>query len=248
MNTTSYLLPLRCSARATASLLLFPHAGGHANFFARWQQHLPDTLNLYGLQLPGRMGRAGEPYDHDFSATTTRIAAELAQLRPSTLHLFGHSLGGLLAYGSALQLQRQGLAVQSLCLSGVAAPLHQRQRHVEGLSEAQVMDRIMAYGGIPDELLKDKELLDFFLQPLKADLRLLDDFCHSDCWPGERLRVPMHAFCGRADRLAGVVQMSAWSDLAGAGFQLDTFEGGHFYLQAASERLCARLAHITADA
>ncbi len=246
MNTAAYLLPLRCSSRATATLLLCPHAGGHANVFARWGQQLPDTLNVYGLQLPGRMGRSSEPFDQDFSATTRRIAGELAALRAPALHLFGHSLGGLLAYGCALQLQRQGLLVQSLCLSGVAAPMHQRLRHVEGLSEAQVMDRIMAYGGIPEELLKDKELLDFFLQPLKADLRLLDDFCHSDCWPGERLRVPLHAFCGRADRIAGVQPMSAWSDLAGAGFQLDTFEGGHFYLQAASEALCARLARIAA--
>lgn len=247
MCAAAYLLPLRSSPSAAAHWVLFPHAGGHANVFARWPLRLAKAMNVHGVQLPGRMGRCQEPFDQDFSATTRRIAAEIAALAPAPVHLFGHSLGGLLAYGCALQLQRIGVPARSLCLSGVAAPQHQRLRHVEGLSEAQVMDRIMAYGGIPDELQNDPELLAYFLKPLKADLRLLDSYSRSDCWPGERLMVPVHAFCGREDLAAGPFQMTGWADLAGAGFDLASFDGGHFYLLAAADALCGRLNVIASD-
>ena len=40
-------------------LILFPHAGGSASAFRTWE--MPQEFEVYGVQLPGRGPRRGEP-------------------------------------------------------------------------------------------------------------------------------------------------------------------------------------------
>ena len=238
----SYLLAINRPPVPVATFVLFPHAGSHANYFCRWREHLPPQAAVWAVQLPGRMNRSGQTYDHDFALTTCRIADAIEKAAVGEVHLYGHSLGGLLAFGTSLQLQRrQWRQLKSLSVSGCASPARQCFRNPKALNDKELMDRILAYGGIPEELLRDRELLDFFLPAVKADLLLLDHFSLGLDWQDARLDIPIRAYCGQDDKVANRELMSDWKRYTDDAFTLEEFPGSHFFIAGACAELCGRL-------
>lgn len=240
--SNSYLIPLQRPEHAVVNFVLFPHAGSHANFFWRWRQHLPPDAAVFAVQLAGRMNRSQLPYDEDFAITTRHIAEAVEKQTHGPVHFYGHSLGGLLAFGTALQIQRRRLCpLRSLSISGTAAPPKQKYRGFRTMNDREVTDCILAYGGIPDELLADTELLNFFLPTVRADLRLLDDFNRLRDWVGQRVSVPLYAYCGRDDKVANRELMADWRLFTDGHFSLDDFPGSHFFISEFTAELCQRL-------
>lgn len=240
--SSAYLVPIHAPPSPVASVVLFHHAGSHANYFAGWRHFFPEDVAIHAVQLPGRMSRAGQVFDVQFSDTARKIAAAIQDCVHTDALLFGHSLGGLLAYVTGTCLQRAGWPhLRGLGLSGCASPQWQRHRGLHLLDESQWLSRILAYGGVPKELMQDPDLLAFFLPPLKADLLLLDRFSLDVQDIHERLDVPLQAFYGVDDPVAGQGLMAGWAQCTSAEFSLTAFPGHHFFVAQAAPALCAAL-------
>ncbi|MEM9232901.1 MAG: thioesterase domain-containing protein, partial [Pseudomonadota bacterium] len=83
---------------ASRVLLLFPFAGAGASVFREWSAHLPDDIEPWALQLPGREDRLEEDCLTEWNEALTTTVEEcevMAAGRP--LHFYGHSLGALMA-------------------------------------------------------------------------------------------------------------------------------------------------------
>ena len=101
---------LRRQPRPAAALRLycFPHSGGSAGEYLRWSTSLPG-VEVWGLQPPGpRQPARGATADDD--ARPRRRHPRGGGLRRSPYAFFGHSLGALVAYETALALRDRGLA------------------------------------------------------------------------------------------------------------------------------------------
>src|SRR4051812_48826937 len=107
------------AADAAVSLVCVPHAGAGASAYASWRHLLPADVLLHSVQLPGREDRLGEPLPADLGAVADRVAPCLdRQTRSRPLVLFGHSMGGLLAYALAQRLEEAGRPVAHVVVSG----------------------------------------------------------------------------------------------------------------------------------
>lgn len=60
-------------------------------------------------------------------------------------------------------------------------------------------------GGIPSELLKNKEVLDFFLPIIKHDFRILESYHYE---PATKLDIPIDVFYGSSE--AEESEMAGW--------------------------------------
>lgn len=83
---------------AVCRLICFPHAGGSANAFRPWPNLLGPRVEVHVIQYPGRANRFAEPFVDDMSVAADRIARELAAQSNRPYALFGHSMGGAIAY------------------------------------------------------------------------------------------------------------------------------------------------------
>src|SRR5690606_33103860 len=61
-------------------LFCFPHAGGSAALFHRWPLQLPKTLELLGVQLPGRGSRFNEPHVRRLGALVEGLSRAMIPL------------------------------------------------------------------------------------------------------------------------------------------------------------------------
>ena len=82
---------------ATKRLICVPHAGAGASIYRPWLALLPETIELYALQLPKREERYQAPALQDWESVEQALEEVATKLSPIPTVIFGHSLGSLLA-------------------------------------------------------------------------------------------------------------------------------------------------------
>ncbi|GAA4080146.1 thioesterase II family protein [Nonomuraea soli] len=233
-----WLLCRRRRPGAASRLYCFPHSGGAAGEYVRWSDALPGT-EVWGVQPPGRGGRLAEPAFDSMAALVEAVVGEAAFEPPYTL--FGHSLGALVAYETALLLRERGLpAPERLILSAYGSPyLHRPGEPVHELGDTALMEAVeRAYGPLPDAVREDAELRSLVLGGLRADLAIVATYRPAPAVP---LDIPI-TVVGGADDAESPERLVAWHGLTTGPFDLRLFPGGHFYFRERSDELMRFLA------
>jgi medium-chain acyl-[acyl-carrier-protein] hydrolase len=225
---------------ARGVVFCFPFAGGGATFYRPWAQLAPPSLAICPVQLPGREERLFEqPFDR-MQPLVAAAADELLPFLDRRYALFGHSMGALVAYELAQALRARGApAPLHLFVSGAPAP-HRAAEIVPifDLPEEPFMAALRRYGGLPDEVLQSRELLDLLLPRLRVDLAVTGTYVWSDRPP---LAFPITAFGGEEDVTVSPDVVKAWREHTVAAFDAHMFPGGHFFLSAAARHVVARI-------
>lgn len=219
---------------AAVRLVCFPHAGGSASAYRSWRAAAPEDVELTAVQYPGREDRIREAPWTDAVAMASAVADLLADER-RPLVLFGHSLGGTIAYEVARRLPRPP---RRLVVSARIAPTVSPARVFEGSDDA-VLDRLYRLGGTSRAVLDHAELRELVLPAFRADLAAADGYVHR---PDPPLRCPVRLFLGADDPAVARADAERWREVAPSVEQRE-FPGGHFYLQdRPAEILTAALA------
>jgi surfactin synthase thioesterase subunit len=95
------------------------------------------------------------------------------------------------------------------------------------------------YGGIPQAVLQEPDLMALLLPGLRADMTALETHRPPLRPP---LSCPISAFGGDADALTSRAELEAWALESTAPFRVRVFRGGHFYLVAHRAEILADLA------
>lgn len=229
------LLIFRRNRRAAVRLFCFHYAGGSASIFRNWTDALPDEVELAAVQLPGHLGRYGEPLIDRAPELIEKIYAELRPEIDRPYCLFGHSMGALLAYEFARLMQlRTEFTPAHLIVSAKRAPhLPRIEPMCSHLPTEEFIAKIREYDGTPPEVLQDAHLVDLLLPIWRADLALAEHYEHL---PGPQLQCPITVLGARDDRWDSERDMQAWRRFTAASFALHVLEGGHFFLHSASGR------------
>jgi surfactin synthase thioesterase subunit len=143
---------------------------------------------------------------------------------------FGHSMGAILAWAVTHGLADAGRPLpRHLIVSGRRGPrVADREPKLSGLTDAAFIAAIKnRYGGIPDELARDAEVMEVLLPPLRADIAALESF---ELPAAKRLPLPISVLGGRDDRMTTLDDLAAWSDETSSELRLRLYPGGHFYL------------------
>jgi medium-chain acyl-[acyl-carrier-protein] hydrolase len=219
------------SAGAALRMFCFPYAGGNASIFRNWHIRLPNCVEVYGIQLPGRCDRFAE-------YPLTRMAEVVSKLGPALLPLlrgpfafFGHSMGAILSFEAARWLQRtHQIYPRHLYVSGRRAPhIPDMDPPLHQLNQTDFIGRLSQLNGIPTEILASVEMLEVVLPVLRADAEVCETYQYVDDVP---LRCPITAFGGKDDGDETLERMEEWCKHTTSHFRLHALEGGHFFIHS----------------
>ncbi|MEU8119216.1 alpha/beta fold hydrolase [Spirillospora sp. NPDC049024] len=234
-----WLRPLRVQDVPRLRLVCFPHAGGAAGFFRTWGARLPDGVELYGVQYPGRQDRVREPYAQGIDELTEPVAEVLESMGEVPLALFGHSMGAAVAHETARRLESAlGRPQAGLIVSGRPAPDRLRPSAVHLGGEPALLEDLRRLGGTSDEVLDDPAMRALILPTLAADYRLIETYRPSDTAP---VRTPVCACVSDADPEVDPDEAAGWEYHTTGPFQLRVFPGDHFYLVPQEDELVERI-------
>lgn len=208
-------------------LFCLPHAGGGASFFRSWQAQMPAGVQVCRIQPPGREGRIGEPAYRQMTVLVAELAAQMRPWLDQPFALFGHSMGSVVAYELACALQRMARTPVQLWVSACRAPHLADIRPIHHLPRAEFLAALGARGGTPRSVLENQDYMAMMEPVLRADLELIERW-HRSTW--QPLPCPITALAATDDGVTPLEAVQAWRPYTNAGFALQCFSGGHFYL------------------
>jgi surfactin synthase thioesterase subunit len=217
-------------------LVIFPHAGGSAAAYRDLARRLQDRFDVHCTELPGHGRLRQQPFLDDMHKV---VDAALAQARTATAGrpaaFFGHSMGAWVAFLAAGRMTDD--RPTHLFLSAARPPHLGVHRKLLGLAPETFVRELERMGGVPPELLADREALELFLPALRADLRLLEPYQPPR---GRPLDIPITVLRATGDDISDA-DASAWRETTTAECRVHTLPGGHFYLMEHADLVAAVL-------
>nr|WP_275884443.1 alpha/beta fold hydrolase [Streptomyces sp. FXJ1.172]WEP00989.1 alpha/beta fold hydrolase [Streptomyces sp. FXJ1.172] len=211
-------------------LACLPFAGSGAGFFRGWEKLGVSEVTVLPVQLPGREERfLDDPFTEVADAVaelTPKILADAGGRAP--LALFGHSLGAVLAYEIARELERIGHpGLCHLFVSGSPGPHNGRAERATGLPDKEFLAGVQRFAGYRHAAFDDPELAEVLLPVLRADVQMHENYRATGTEP---LSVPITALRGEQDELVSREQAEQWAGQTRGAFAYRELPGGHMYL------------------
>lgn len=233
---------LRSGTPGALHLVGIPYAGGQSLGFRPLVQHLPEAWGAWALDPPGHGWALGTPLD-----CVEQLADLYVQHLPTSLWqgalLFGHSLGGYVAYALAQRLETLGAEPAGVVISATVPPQH-RSAYASFLTmdDATLLDVLIRFGGVPSQWAQDPEVFDHFKDALRADFRAFEAF---NLQPPQ-VRLPLLALAAQDDVVCRPEHARSWQQ-ALPGCQFDVLPGDHMYLHTRPAELARRLVDFATE-
>jgi len=213
------------AAPGTPVLVWFPFAGGTASHVAGWADDLPG-VGLVGVQYPGRAERWGEPYPADVAALAAGVADALTT-SPAGAILWGHSLGALVAWATARELERRGRRPRALVVTGRRAPGRPATfDHLADLDDDALVAALVAMDPDSRAPALRGDARRYVLDLVRADARLARTVLDA-APPALGLSVPLVAATGADDPAALAADLPEWAAFTSGPARFGTLVGGH---------------------
>lgn len=218
----------RARPAATARLICVPYAGGAASVYRAWEHLVPDNIEVCAVEFPGRGARLGEAPFRRLPPLVRSLTDALEPLLDLPFAIFGHSMGGLVAFEVARQLRRRGWS-EPCHLFVSASPSPDRPPALPLLHDApdkELKEQLQQLNGTPREVLENDELMALALPVIRADFAALEtyEFHHEP-----PLDVPLTVIGGLQDRTVRPVALQGWRAHSTRP-RLALLPGDHFFV------------------
>ncbi|OHB69488.1 MAG: hypothetical protein A2V70_10240 [Planctomycetes bacterium RBG_13_63_9] len=232
-ETVAWLPSLRANSGARLRLFCLAHAGGGASLFCRWSAGLPAAIEILPVQLPGHQQRLSEPPYREMEPLVEALSRVVQPYVDVPFALFGHSMGALIGFELARRLRRQyGVQAAGFLVAACRAPqLPLPQPSLHELPDAELIAAVQRrFGGVPEQVAGDAELMRLLVPALRADLAMVETYRYGEEVP---LSCPICVLGGTDDPEVAASDLAAWRRQTYGSFSLRMFPGGHFFLDAA---------------
>lgn len=227
---------------SSTAIVCVPYAGGGAAAFRSWP-NLLGSVDVYALSFPGRDARLFDPLFTTMDLLVASIVDAIRPLADRRFALFGHSMGGLLAYEAVRVLRRQNATPPvHIFVSGIRAPhLPDPNPKIFDLPDNLFVEELCRFEATTLNVDQHSEIIALMLPTLRADFRIVQTYRY---YPEKPLVCPITAFGGLQDKTTSEREMQQWRHHTGRAFNLVMLSGGHFFLDTAVNSV---LKHIKAQ-
>ncbi len=192
-------------------LILFPYLGGHADSFSVLANSIREEIEIWSSNLPGH-GRCtqGELLE-DINSVVNLYVKKIQKICKPNCIYFGHSMGGIIAYFLAqhiLSAEDNLVKPAAIILSACRTPAEFNRLNVPKLADGDLLAKLINYGGMSDEILKERSLLDYLMPIFRADFKILESSSLCSVSP---LNIPVYFLWGENDKIVPIESVIKWS-------------------------------------
>ena len=213
--------------RKEINLLCFTFAGGNKYSYRPLFEKVPSFLNIITIEYPGRGSRIREQLISDIHNLVNDLYKQVKSIvEKGNYAIYGHSLGGLVAYLMTLKLiENNHRKPKHLFITGTSGPsaLQKKKRYL--LPHDEFIKEIKDLGGMPDEILQNEDLLNFLEPILRNDFKVGEAYIHEDHAP---LNIPITVITG-SDEDMDYEDILLWQRES-EFVEFMQMPGGHFFI------------------
>lgn len=211
-------------------LFCLPYAGGSSSIYYKWEKYLSDKIVLEPLEFPGH----GEKIEQECLRSIEDIAEVLFKEISCENQLaddyafFGHSMGTMVITELMKLIKLHGLNEPvHIFMSGRFPPHMLEKEEIHILPDDQFLEKIVEMGGIPQTIAQQKEILEFFLEPLKADYESVEKYRYNRIG---KWSCPISVLLGELDQEVNDYDYMQWKDYSAVDCKFYKFNAGHFFI------------------
>ncbi|MBI4363879.1 MAG: thioesterase [Candidatus Latescibacteria bacterium] len=228
-------------------LIALPYAGRGASAFGHFASFVPEGIELLAVQFPGREDRLAEPrftsIDPLVAAVAEAFVRDLLHAEPLPYVLFGHSLGGLVAFELTRDLRRRGATLPiEVLISGRLPPDHDAPPlGLHRLPEDAFRRSMRELAGTPEEVLRNEDLMGILSPILRDDLEICETYVFR---PEAPLEVPLTVYGGIDDASVPTEILPGWARQSRKECTVRPVQGTHWFVNSdgsKGERAFAKL-------
>lgn len=230
-KTSRWWRCFRGAASPSQRIICLPHAGGSASFFRNWAELLPESVELLAVQYPGHEDRYSEPFVSDIGSLVGALADEMITCGITDIPylIFGHSMGGYIAWELALELRKRGAQLPyRLVVSACEAPSMRAPGNWHSAGDEKLIEEINRLFTHRQPVAPGSEIAGLILPVIRNDYRLIETWKPST--GRQPLRTAITAFYAEDDSEMCRRQALAWELETSGEFRCRSWNGGHFYL------------------
>jgi acyl transferase domain-containing protein/surfactin synthase thioesterase subunit/acyl carrier protein len=211
---------------AAARLFFFHDAGGDSSLFASMTQALSKVFDIVTVELPGRGHRMQEVMYTNVHTLMDDLIPAMTPLLDKPYFVFGHSMGGLLAFELTRELEAKKLMLPvKLFVSSTPGLTTYSKREVDHTLSDEELYEMFPY--LNPAMHDDKEWHKLLMKMLRSDLQLLANYQYIKKSP---LTIPVVALYGNSDDRVSKEQAAKWSEETSQEFRLIERPGAHRYI------------------
>lgn len=207
-----------------------PFAGGSEISYAPLTKLLSlKQIVCYQCSLPGRGKRIREPLLESVEDMAEDIFKQLQdRFFKGDYVLFGHSMGALLTVHLLSLIEKYKAPMpKHVFLSGRGGEIKMPEPPLKSEMDSKTFRAALkAFGGLPDEILKEEAIMSFFEPIIKADFKAIEHYLPIDV----RLQgLPVTVYYGTEDDF-NLQQIECWQRITDKKITTRAFNGGHFFV------------------
>ncbi|GKX65194.1 thioesterase II family protein [Inconstantimicrobium mannanitabidum] len=213
-------------------LFCLPYAGGSEAIYFEWKKYLDPSIKLHPIELKGRGKRFNEPFYENIQEAVEDIFNNIKdKIEYDEYAIYGHSMGSLLAYElyykiDAMQVKKP----KHIFFSGYKAPnILRKKENIYTLPNYDFMNKVIEFGGTPEDVINNKELLDLFIPILKNDFKILETYEYIE--KEKKIQCDISILNGKQDSIT-LKDILAWNKHGGAKCRIYEFDGNHFFINS----------------
>lgn len=216
--------------KTNIELYLLHFAGGNQYSFNFLKDHMPSSIDFIPLELPGRGKRFSEALIKNKEEAISDYLRQFLEIRNSNKPyiVFGHSMGATLGLSLVNKLEKLNNPPISLIVSGNSGPGtydDAPKRYL--LEDEEFKKELRRLGGVPEEVLGNDELFNYFSPIIRADFETLENcgFIEKNI----KINSPIYALMGSEEEKKD--KITNWQNFTKSEFHYQIVEGNHFFIQ-----------------
>lgn len=224
------------------NLVCLPFAGGTKHSLKFLKGRLEDNVIYHSIEYPGRGSRILEESLTDLNGIVEDAYAQIKSLINMPYAIYGHSMGavvGFLLTRKIAEMKQPGPL--HLFVSGTDAPsvpAKEEPRYL--LPKNDFIEKLKKLGGMPDEILNNDELLDFFEPILRADFQAIETFEYRKITP---LSTGLTVMIGDKEDVEEE-DVLKWQEETIQPLNYFKFPGDHFFIYKNEKEIAAIISDI----
>lgn len=160
-------------------IIAFPFAGGNKYSFNFLKKYIaPYNIELIVLEYPGRGLRMKDPLLESIESVLEDAFENLKkEIGADDYLIYGHSMGALIGLLVCDKLKAASLKMpRRLLTTGRPLPHRRKKEKTFHLGTQAFYSKIASLGGLPEQLLQEPALMDFYAPILKADFKAVEEY------------------------------------------------------------------------
>ncbi|MBB2482750.1 thioesterase [Bacillus sp. APMAM] len=197
--------------------------------YNKWGEHFVNNIEVIPIELAGRGSRFHHGHYRNMDEAVSDVFNEIfRRLKGEPYAIFGHSMGAYIAYEVLLRIME--LNEYKPChifVSGKGAPCESKEKAVSALSNEELFSHLIGMGGVPEELLNHKDLAEIFLQAIRNDYRIIEEYNH------EKVKITeteLTVLMGTEDMTMGLSEAKGWRKYTDKNCSIYQIKGNHFFI------------------